>query len=308
MKIFVTISQSAALRANRNEHGVFPVEIDATALTPEEAAALDESTTASTTGNQTSLHLKNDVGWGMSQATPEAVMAAVRAKMAKDAKAKAEAEADRQKRVAAARAVLAERKTSSSRDFVYRSKLRVDYAKLSPNFDYNAPSEVTGSEEAQAWSRELAAQNEAAKAAANAELDRLEAEFERAAQAALADMRAWIDAHGSSRLKRCKAEGLNCESVYRDERLALDRPGWEWASTVAGDHDDIRNPSMDAFELLDECRQTDPDARLVYWTVEYDEEDQYDEDGDKFAWRGPACVAEFLGREIVRGVPDEFVG
>lgn len=114
---------------------------------------------------------------------------------------------------------------------------------------------------------------------------------------------AWIEAHGSPRLKRLVAEGIEHDAVYRDERLALERPGWRWDRDVPGSADDPRNAPMSALELLDEARETDPDAELVYWTVH--EEDDEDDDGEPVMVRGYTCVAEFLGRRIVYRVADD---
>lgn len=61
---------------------------------------------------------------------------------------------------------------------------------------------------------------EAREAEAKAEADRV----------AAVEREAWIAAHGSERLKKALALGLLGRSlaVYRDERLALHAPGWEW--------------------------------------------------------------------------------
>ena len=102
-----------------------------------------------------------------------------------------------------------------------------------------------------------------------------------------AERDAWISAHGSARLKRCMAEGIECAAAYRDERMAAERPGWQWYAEVDGRKDIPRNPGMEAFALLDEARTMDPTAKLVYA-------------GDNSA-TGYAALAEFLGDEIVYG-------
>lgn len=107
--------------------------------------------------------------------------------------------------------------------------------------------------------------------------------------------RAWVTDHGSDRLKRCIAEGIDCVSCYRDERLTKERPGWRWERDVPGESSDPRNPPDEAFTLLDQARQTLPhgaSSRLVYWT---------DKESDH---RGYAVISEFLGREIVFGGPE----
>lgn len=117
-------------------------------------------------------------------------------------------------------------------------------------------------------------------------------------EAEFAEYSDWVTAHGSQRLKRCLSEGINCGSCYRDERLAFDRPGWRWERSVAGKYNDPRNPTDEAFELLDSARATLPsgtESRLVYW-VESDDSD---------SWRGYAVISDFMGREIVFGGPEE---
>ena len=102
-----------------------------------------------------------------------------------------------------------------------------------------------------------------------------------------AERDAWISAHGSDRLKRCVAEGIECAAAYRDERMAAERHGWQWYAAVDGRYDDPRNPPMAAFSLLDEARTFDPAAKLVFA-------------GENSA-TGYAALAEFLGDEIVFG-------
>lgn len=120
----------------------------------------------------------------------------------------------------------------------------------------------------------------------------------------------WIESHGSNRLKRMIKEDIECEAVYRDERLEADRPGWEYSDNCRGEYDDPRNVPEDAFNLLDEARKTEPDAKLVYWTVEHicdpEDFDPYYE-SPKYDWTGYVAVSEFLDKEIVFGLPTEYV-
>lgn len=119
----------------------------------------------------------------------------------------------------------------------------------------------------------------------------------------------WIEKHGSNRLRRAIAEGIDCNAVYRDERLALERPGWVWVGDTPGDYGTPRNSTDEDFALLDEARKTDRSAKLVYWTIDHEcDEDCYsDEDCPRYDWDGPAAVATFLGREIVFGVPEKLL-
>jgi len=97
---------------------------------------------------------------------------------------------------------------------------------------------------------------------------------------------AWSEEHGSPRLRRIATEGLlgSSMSVYRDERLAIDRPGWSW-QPVSVTLREPAAPDVEEFELLDEARESDPDARLRFATL----------------GKGQGCfvaVSEFLGRKI----------
>jgi len=156
---------------------------------------------------------------------------------------------------------------------------------------------------------------EAARAAEYAKRDAEKAERERAKAAAVAayraEMAAWIAAHGSKRLRRCLAEDIACGTVYRDERLAAERPGWQWSAAEAVEDEDApiddlppRNPPDAAFAILDEARATAPDATLRYWVGPADEEvDDSDEDAETGDGRDReyVAVARFMDREIVFG-------
>lgn len=116
----------------------------------------------------------------------------------------------------------------------------------------------------------------------------------------------WIREHGSPRLRRLLEEGIEHGAVYRDERLAMERPGWRYNEHWIAQ--EPRNAPMKALELLDDARQTAPDARLVYWTATLPCDDCEDEDDcycEVEEVRGYTCEAEFLGRKIVYRVEDD---
>lgn len=109
-----------------------------------------------------------------------------------------------------------------------------------------------------------------------------------------ADIFDWIRDHGSERLQKIVRLGLLGKSaaVYRDERLVRDRPGWRWLH----DDDDVRdalNPTMASLNALEAARKTVHGSvgvpfvtDLVYLVTP--------------THKGPALMATFLGREIVR--------
>jgi hypothetical protein len=152
-----------------------------------------------------------------------------------------------------------------------------------------------------AWRADVDAANAAAKAEAQAEGERLYAEEVAKCKAEDAVRAAWIEAYGSTRLKRLLKEKIEHAAVYRDERLALERPGWAW-QLKAEDTDAPRNPPEAALDLLDEARAQVPDAKLVYVrSYRKATEDEWDEaDGDgEIAERCYKAQSTFMGHSIL---------
>lgn len=173
---------------------------------------------------------------------------------------------------------------------------------------YFAPREQSAEvrEAAKMWAAELQSEADSARATAQAEVDRLHAadlEVKRqAAEAERAERLAWAEAHGSVRLRRLLAEKIDCDAVYFDERMALERPGWVQTPANEGRDEDPRNVPLDVLDLLAEARQTEPDAVLrwvsVYRRAETDAEaDIADRDGDVMV-RRYQVRADYLGRTI----------
>ena len=168
--------------------------------------------------------------------------------------------------------------------------------------------EVRRSEEAAAWMAELEKAEQAAREEVAAKVAANKAANAAKAQAKLQERLDWIAQHGSVRLKRCVAENIACDGIYRDERLAVDRPAWFQSQRVRGDFEAIINASLPALELLDAARKTLPTGaptRLVYWSVGASQT-EHRQRVPRYIWRGPAVISEHLGVEIVYGVPDKF--
>jgi hypothetical protein len=75
----------------------------------------------------------------------------------------------------------------------------------------------------------------------------------------LEEARRWIGENGSSRLRKAVELNLLQKSMgaYRDERLHVERPGWEWIDR-SDQMKDVLNPSeedLDALALAKECDQ-----------------------------------------------------
>lgn len=83
--------------------------------------------------------------------------------------------------------------------------------------------------------------------------------------ARLAARDSWISEHGSERLRKALALGL-ADSIwrsYREERLALERPGWR----REGDDEErgeVREPTSEALAALEEARKRWPQSGLVW--------------------------------------------
>lgn len=112
-----------------------------------------------------------------------------------------------------------------------------------------------------------------------------------AEEAEAVERNSWIAEHGSPRLRRLAAESIECGAVYRDERLAAERPGWEWEDAIPdglAEREAPRNAPEAALDLLDRARETAPDATLGFVA-------------DADHGRGYVASATFLGRAIVLG-------
>jgi hypothetical protein len=323
MKVCVNISKTTAVKAGKNKYGYQVAEVDVGALPQEVRDYLAGPLCASGWNEcpKADLYVLAKAGQfpphgepecravfeGLVEATPEAVAKLVADLMAAEAAVTArkarEAAEDAENRIQMAVQGGVDKFLEKSYPAGgARWAVRLPYG-LDKAADDGRVAEMVRLAELEAERRNaecdrlVAAEAEAATAKKAAEEARKEA--------ARDEMLAWVGANGSGRLKRCLAEGIDCEAAYRDERLSKERPGWTWYQTTEGDYDDPRNPPLEAFALLDEARKTDPAARLVYWVVEND--DSGDDDGSeaaKYLWRGYAAVADFLDREIVYGVPE----
>ena len=138
-----------------------------------------------------------------------------------------------------------------------------------------------------------------AKEAARHEREQAEREKREAEKRAVENARAkeekerldWIAAHGSPRLHRLVKENIEYKAVYRDERLAVDRPGWMW--DWDNDFEEARNAPEAALDLLDKARATIPgQAVWLRYVISRDEET-----GDKR--RSYVALGQFLGKSIV---------
>jgi hypothetical protein len=138
---------------------------------------------------------------------------------------------------------------------------------------------------------------------------RIDAERKRrtAAEAAarLASVLAWIEAHGSERLREAVRLGLldQSEKIYEEERLAAERPGWTW-ERECDDCKEILNPSLDSMRAYADVHERDPAVTLVYLVSVEHSTECIESPGECICEReitkGPALQSTFLDRSIVR--------
>lgn len=165
---------------------------------------------------------------------------------------------------------------------------------------WEAAADEREREVAEAVETALESEDEAIRSIAQ----RLEAQ-RRAEAAAAAEQVAWIREHGSERLRWLMDERIECDAVYRDERLAHDRPGWAYYDELPGEIDEPRNPGLEARELLARARELEPQAVLVRYRAPHECHEACDEGGDcspRFDVVAYVAEAEFLGRTIVYGL------
>jgi hypothetical protein len=123
------------------------------------------------------------------------------------------------------------------------------------------------------------------------------AELEAKRAAEEAKRLAWIAAHGSERLQLAVKLGVEYDRIYRDERLAIDRPGWTYDEP---DGKEPRNPPIEALRALEDARATRPEVALVYVPSRTEEDE---ETGDSVEYEAYYVLTDsFLGRTITRRV------
>jgi hypothetical protein len=287
----VRLNRQAAIAAGRNVEGdKITLDIDVSALSAAHRSALS----AALTDRNGMLEVGSVGGKSivLDDPTPEALVAAIDAALAEEAEVKTKHEhaiADAVAKIAAADDATLLANWSDpygAPDFIWLG--------ISSNHPY---AEVCKRAQARleplktARQAELAAELEARKAAMQA----INAQNKAAAEAAAAAKSAWIAEHGSDRLKRLAKEGIEHGAVYRDERLAIDHPGWIWDDT--DDWGEPRNAPVEALDLLDRARASIPEAVLKYACTKPDDDDDDDDgDGDTHEY---VAAARYVGRWII---------
>ena len=77
------------------------------------------------------------------------------------------------------------------------------------------------------------------------------------------EQEAWIEAHGSERLRKAVELGMLdvSQGIYRDERVQELFPGWFCGEGAK--YSQILNPTLPELDLLGHIRKTAPDAILL---------------------------------------------
>ena len=322
MKVWIKMDQRAAMRAGNDVKEYEAVDVDLSALTPEQRAVLADHHMVTmyalpgvATGSYLLQHTRSDpsVTLPLSSEASQAAVAAlldvtpglIAQAQAREAEAlatheaKREAErAERAERRAAALATLA----AMSDDEILANATHVEYKGGGMRTrTLNHPwRDLLGHYPVSTDIPEVQQYVDKVEQLCAAHNARVQADLDAAKAVEHAEILAWAQQHGSTRLQRALAEGIECRAVYRDERIAIERPKWEWAGAVVGDYSDPRNPGTEAFTLLDRARLADPAATLVWWeATHFCGEDCYGNDCPKYDRREYACLASYLGRKIV---------
>lgn len=133
-----------------------------------------------------------------------------------------------------------------------------------------------------------------------------EAEKEKRDAAEIVERDRWIAEHGSQRLKMIVEEDMIDDSlaVYRDERLAAERPCWIWDATWHNNEvglRDVRNPAAKDLLWYRATRKRHPECKLIYAFLAAAQPDDYYEDDDDDTPRVSEAVIkdQFLGRTVI---------
>lgn len=304
MQIYVNVPLKEAVKRGSAKHGLLPVDVPLDSLTESQReilAWLVEEKDGRVLLRETHRGYTSGLGpvANTPEATPEHVLQVLENAVAyKEERAKEAAERkEREHQEEAERRAEAEQQARLPVSEQVRIWGGVDkWIPVSPLGDYD---DLRGPAAEEAARRTQLAKEEAERQQAARKAAEAAAEDERAA---------WIEQHGSVRLKRLVKEGIEHKAVYRDERLAKERPGWRTITSVPGGYEEPRNPPMAALELLDEARQVDKDAQLVYWTIDHECSDEccYEADCPKYDWSGYVAIADFdpIDDVIVYGGPE----
>jgi len=117
-----------------------------------------------------------------------------------------------------------------------------------------------------------------------------------------AERAAWIADHGSKRLKMLAAEGIRHNATYIEERMAIERPGWERYVDICGVHKEIRDATEEQLDALTQARVTDPLAYLC-WIADggHLEGCVHNTKCEEFI-PGPALASNFLKDMIIKRI------
>lgn len=125
------------------------------------------------------------------------------------------------------------------------------------------------------------------------------------ASEAVVERNEWIRSHGSDRLQMILEEDMieTSMAVYRDEKLAIDRPGWIWDATWHdGDveHNTLRNPTEEDLLWYRDVKKAFPTCETIYAFLGAEAEDHYYEgDKDEPLVKEMAITDRFLGKDVV---------
>lgn len=311
MKAKVSIDKSTAIRLGIEPLGDHEVEIDLSSLSPDDRALIAAAYEVSGLSNRYLYEYEPKYG-GATQLrlaaapTTENIVARLKEVVAARAAEKEAEAAKRAELVEQAREVLRERRTRPAKTYGAERYRGHDSVAIEPAWPGDRGTsvikDVVESPDAIAWQREIDAKNKRERDRIDAIVEEEERTKEGARLATESIRDGWIREHGSERLRWLLDEGLELDAVYRDERLALERPGWQWSARVDGAGKDPRNPPLEAKAILDEARKLEPGAVLRWLVVEHEHDEScegLDEDCQTYQSTRYIAGAEFLGKEIL---------
>lgn len=324
MKIRISIDKKTALKAGRDQHGLRVVEVPAASLTPAQRevlarhdwdGGLRDAPPADFYLDQAAAHLSQGdertrvaaLMGAVEEPTSEAVVALldglVRVQQERDQRRRLQ----EQKEAEELRRKVAEALASDPESWIVRSPYNSFH---DPETDtrtrkwelvetgrslLNKPGMEAFRDDLNARlerRNEHTLRGEHALAVAAARVRIAEEEAEKAR--AQAEKRAWVEAHGSSHLRKALAAGHSCHQMYVRERAALEHPGFEVDLANEAEWKDRTCPSERALDLAAET----PGAEVVWLTNPVGGEDVY---GDDWEACEAVVLREYLGRyDLVR--------
>lgn len=301
MRIAIEVKRDAALRAGRDIYGISIVEVPASDFSAEEREELTYTRNRPEADCDLSQGVR-DFGSPVdsqvtspSEATPGAIHEEIAARIT--ARRNQEEEAEREKEERAAR-----REAGLVADLALPVDKRVQNTWGTWEVDHYPTDDGRFS----AWAEEAQAEADRRNERDKKKKEAKEAEEAARRAAEQTEIEAWIRYRGSDRLRMILDEDLLDDSmaVYRDERLAVELPGWSWNEGGKGRY--IRNPSLSSIQALRDARKDIgglvEDLKLGYLYFEGGWDEDFQEEIEPHGY--PVLRGSYLGRQVCRRIEE----